>query len=220
MMINDEIENGINCLEINDKYIINDRMIEGKEVLVPIKEDETYKAIDELCAQLIRIRDYLLEHSSLAFMNSIVCSSSQKPIIGTQALDTCYGILFYNRSRKSGMVGHGMPSGLSAILYEMIKKVNDGSEQVIEFAFVPGFRNVDYNNLEGLTELQNGIVKFCPPNIRFVPFKGVVDTHFHENTLTYEFAFDVRTGTFVSSEVFFDEIDVNPRFKKKGSFGR
>lgn len=39
----------------------------------------------------------LIAHSNFANMDQVVVSTADKPIIGTQALDTCFGILLYDR---------------------------------------------------------------------------------------------------------------------------
>lgn len=191
--------------------------IDYKENFQLIEEIDPYKEIDMICAKLNRIKFSLLEQASLAGMGSVVESSVERPIIGTQALDTCYGILFYDRQAKKGLVGHGSPSGKVATLQEMIGKINDGNERVIECMIVPGFRNVDYGDIKGLNELVRALEEYCPSNIRFVSFPSNVtpEIKLHEPTLTYEFAFDTRNGKFVSNSIFFDELEVNPRFKSK-----
>lgn len=196
--------------------------IEKKEPLELIDEYDPYREIDELCAKLNRIKYSMLEEASLADMGRVVESSKERPIIGTQALDTCYGILFYDRVARKGLVGHGSPSGKIGTLYEMIGRLDDGTEKVVEFAIVPGFRNVNRGDLSGFMELQRELAENCPANISFIPFKGDLQVKLHEPTLTYEFGFDTRNGMSVSESIFFDEVEVNPRYKShsKGRFGK
>lgn len=54
--------------------------------------NDYYKAINE--------SNELITHSNIAGMDQVVVSTSDKPIIGTQALDTCFGILLYDRKNK------------------------------------------------------------------------------------------------------------------------
>ena len=39
-------------------------------------------------------------------MNSADISTFEKPIIGTQALATCFGVLLYDENQKIGIVAH------------------------------------------------------------------------------------------------------------------
>lgn len=202
-------------------YYNNLKKIETKEYLELIVEDDPYREIDIICAKLNRIKETLLKESSLAEMGCVVESSLERPIIGTQALDTCYGILFYDRKNKKGIVGHGTPSSKVATLYEMIQRIDDGTDKVVEYLIVPGFRNVDYHDVSGVDELLIGLHKYRPSNIRFVPFQIKIESFakLHKPTLTYEFAFDTRNGKFVSEELFFDETEVNPRYISKSHHG-
>lgn len=203
-----------------DFYYNDLKIIDKKDEFEFIEENNPYREIDEICAKLNRIKYSLLKKSGLAEMGCVVESSEERPIIGTQALDTCYGILFYDRSAKRGLVGHGSPSGKIGTLCEMISRIDDGTKRVVEYAFVPGFRNVDRRDLTGVTELQMVLGKKCPKNIRFIPFTRDLKIKLHEPTLSYEFAFDTRSGKSVSEELFFDEVEVNPRFKSKGRYGK
>ena len=44
--------------------------------------------------QAINESNELITHSNIAGMDQVVVSTSDKPIIGTQALDTCFGSYF------------------------------------------------------------------------------------------------------------------------------
>lgn len=207
---------------LDREYYYNDKIeINTKENLQFIIENDPYKEIDEICAKLNRIKNAMLEEASLAEMGCVVESSEDRPIIGTQALDTCYGILFYDRLNKKGVVGHGAPSSKVATLYEMIHRIDDGTEKVVEYLIIPGFRNVDYHDMSGVDELLRGLQKYCQSNIKFVPFQVKIEAFakLHKPTLTYEFAFDTRNGRFVSEELFFDETEVNPRYIPKSHHG-
>lgn len=60
--------------------------------------------------KIFKLKYILEQHANIAEMGEIVISSKDKPIIGTTALDTCFGIVFYDRNNKSGIVGHAAPS--------------------------------------------------------------------------------------------------------------
>lgn len=204
-----------------DIYYSDLKTIDKKEYIEPIDENDPYKEIDELCAKLNRIKCSLLEQTSLADMGCVVESSEERPIIGTQALDTCFGIMFYDRKNKKGIVGHGAPSSKVATLHEMIGRINDGTEKVVEYLIVPGFRNVDRRDMSGMDELLIGLKKYCPANIKFVPFSSSLESsvRLDKSTLSYEFAFDTRNGKFVNENIFFDETEVNPRYIPKSHHG-
>ncbi len=82
----------------------------------------------------------LKQYASLASMGNIVVSSKTKPIVGTTALDTCYGLVFYDRQNQKGIVGHATPSDKFKILSDMLKLLEKDKKQVIEYAFVSGYR--------------------------------------------------------------------------------
>lgn len=203
-----------------DKYYNDYIMIPEVDNNQLIEERDPYREIDEICAKLNRTRDSLLERASLAEMGEIVESSLEKPIIGTAALDTCYGILFYDRESKKGLVGHAIPSRKLDLLGNMINLLSDGENKTIEYLIVSGFRNENRGDRSGLEELRLELERLAPPNINFVLLMDQGNgVNLHNATLSYEFAFDVRSGKFVSDILFFDETDFNPRFKPKSHMG-
>lgn len=204
-----------------DRYNFdNKKIIKDTDSIKEIISYDPYENIDKICNMLNRIKYALLEKTSFAGLGCVVESSEKTPIIGTVALDTCYGILFYDRENKYGLVGHGLPSGKLRTLHKMINKINEGTEKVIEYIIVPGFRNVDRRDMSGLDELLDELEKLCPSNIKFVPLQtSKSDIKLDNRTLSYEFAFDTEIGEFVSSSIFFDECEVNPRFIRSGHRG-
>jgi len=207
-----------------DIYFDDYETIEKKDYSLEYKvEYNPYEEIDEICDKLNRIKCSMLEQASMAGMTCVVESSEERPIIGTQALDTCYGILFYDRQARYGVVGHGAPSSKVGTLYEMLRLIDDGTDKVVEFMIVPGFRNVDYKDLSGQQELLEEMMKYSRDSkVKFVPLKGDIQIKLHEPTLSYEFAFDTRNCKFVSDTIFFDETEVNPRYmpKSNGRYGK
>lgn len=153
--------------------------------------------------EAIRIKTILEQHANIAHMGGIVVSSKDRPIIGTTALDTCFGIILYDRKNKKGIVGHADNSGKIAILNSMIKLLEKNEKQVIEYGIVSGYRTQERKDYSGVTELLTYLETHCPPNIELVPFQnlGVQEC---SNMLAYEFAFDVNTGQDVASYLFYD----------------
>lgn len=63
-------------------------------------ENEMGSSLDKMLNeyyQHLNEGDQLIARSSIADMDQVVVSTPDKPIIGTMALDTCFGILFYDR---------------------------------------------------------------------------------------------------------------------------
>lgn len=208
------------CVLDTEKYYNDYTLIPEVDNNQLIEEIDPYKEFDEICAKLNRTRDALLERANIAEMGEIVESSLGKPIIGTAALDTCYGILFYDRESKKGFVGHAVSSRKLDILGSMINLLPDGENKTIEYLIVSGFRNENRGDFSGVEELMMELERLTPPNINFIPLvdqgNGV---NLHKATLSYEFAFDTRNGKFLSDIIFFDETDFNPRFKPKSHRG-
>lgn len=153
--------------------------------------------------ETFKIKYYLQQHASIAYMGEIVVSSPEKPIIGTTALDTCFGIVFYDRKNKKGIVGHAYESGKLATLRSMIDLLEKNDHQVIEYAIVPGYRNVERKDYSGATGLLNYLQEHCPTNIELRPFQNL-DVQVCSNVLAYEFAFEVNTGKNVGNYLFYD----------------
>lgn len=176
------------------------------------KEDNQFQLYDEYCDRMNHIKFQLLKKTALAEMGSVVESTKDNPIIGTQALDTCYGILFYDRKSKQGVCGHAVPSQLISVISEMMKWLN-GRSGNIEYMILPGFRNVERHDYRGLEELSDYLFKNVSEDIQLISFKDMRGgCSLHQDTLSYEFAFDTINGNFVTEYVFFDSIEHNPRY--------
>lgn len=164
---------------------------------------------------MMHYKKELASKSNLAFMGCVETSSPEKPIIGTQALVTCHGILFYDRARKFGVVGHGVTNSdknYQQVLLEMIEKFNDGEKHEVEYTIVPGYMNAKMEELKKTTtELIKYIEEFNSSKISFVPavLSAQVKLNLQMPIPGYEFAFDTETGKYVTDYLFFDENDNN-----------
>lgn len=161
---------------------------------------------NEYDEEAFKLKHFLEQHASIAHMGEIVMSSNAKPIIGTVALDTCFGIVFYDRKNKKGIVGHAAPSGKTATMQAMLNSLEKGNQQVIEYAIVSGYRNEERRDYSGVEELIEYLRKKCPPNIKLIPFDSL-NVQINYSTLTYEFAFDVNTGSNFANYLFYDGKD-------------
>lgn len=140
--------------------------------------------------------------------------SDEKNIIGTTALDTCYGIVFYDRNNKFGIVGHGTPDRKINTLGEMLNMLGE-DEKTIEYAIVLGYRNVERKDFSGEEEIINYLENYCPPNIKLVPLQSDLGIKVCSNCLAYEFAFDVNTSKIVTNGLFHNGVDNQDKHLKK-----
>lgn len=211
MSRNDEIVNDYRINEIIVKEQ-NDFKIEKNELCEEVIDDNPFRMYDEICDRMMQIKYELLKKSSLARMGGVVESTIERPIIGTQALDTCYGILFYDRKNKEGICGHAVPSKLTVVMAEMMDWL-EGRTGDIEFMILPGFRNVDKRDYSGLEELHEYMKERKPNGVNMVLMENRRGGfRLHQGTLSYEFAFDTEKGDFVTEYVFFEQIEHNPRY--------
>lgn len=206
--------------EIVDDYRIRDKRvddeifykIEKPDLNIEISEENPFQEYDAYCDKMNRIKYGMLKKTILAEMGRVVVSTKERPVIGTQALDTCYGILFYDRASKEGIVGHAVPGQLTSVLAEMMTWL-DGRVGIIEYMILPGFRNVDRHDYSGFNELRDYMLEHVPDNVKMTSLKDMRGGfRLHQESLSYEFAFNTSTGEFTTEYVFFDSIEHNPRY--------
>lgn len=190
----------------------NDKIQKKEDKNTLIEKKDEYTEADEYCDFMNAIKYSCLEKTNLAGIGEIVESTLERPVIGTQALDTCYGILFYDRKNKNGICGHAFPSQLLNVFSEMVDWLKD-KDGVIEYMILPGFRNVDRKDFRGVKVLDDYMLEHIPQNIKMVPIESRrTGFRLHQNTLSYEFAFDTEGGDFITEYVFFDPVEHNPRY--------
>lgn len=165
----------------------------------------------ELEEEAFKIKYELEKYARIAHMGEIIESTKQKPIIGTTALDTCYGVVLYDRTNKRAIVGHLPPSNRS-MLIEMLHRLDKDKKQEIEYAIVSGYRNIERKDYSGIEELLSILRTYCPPNVILKPFYDI-DFQVCSNVLAYEFAFEVNTGQNVGQYLFYDGEQKNKKYK-------
>ena len=148
--------------------------------------------------------DQLIARSSIADMDQVVVSTPDKPIIGTMALDTCFGILFYDRKNKFGICGHAVPYNTFGIIVEMLKQIPESTEGIIEYTIVPGYRAMKQKKFEREDEIQDILRNYMSinPKIHFTSLKTPLNPSMPNGLLCYDFAFDTIFGKDVTSIVF------------------
>ncbi len=154
--------------------------------------------------QAINESNELITHSNIAGMDQVVVSTSDKPIIGTQALDTCFGILLYDRKNKFGICGHADPYNTFGIIVEMLKQIPESTEGIIEYTIVPGYRTMKQKKFEREDEIQDILRNYMSinPKIHFTSLKTPLNPSMPNGLLCYDFAFDTISGRDVTSIVF------------------
>ena len=160
----------------------------------------------------LELNEQLKEQTILAPLNKIVFSSEDKHIIGTSGLATCYGLVFYDAKKKLGMVSHASPSKCLSLLKIMMYYLKTQEKGEINYAFIPGYDNVLRNDFTILRELEDYLFSNAANNIDFI-YLNDLDIYFHKDTESYEFAFDVNTGTSVSNILFNKDIPADNKRK-------
>lgn len=155
---------------------------------------------------------------NLVSMDTADISTIDKPIIGTQALATCFAILLYERTKKMALVAHASVNYYKALM-NLIELIDNSSENIFEYLIIPGYYSLQedhYGIYKKLFKLFN-YTEFL--NSKFVPFRKYKKLEeiikLDKKTLSYEFAFDARTGKFVNNKVYFgiEYLEINDKTK-------
>lgn len=126
-------------------------------------------------------------------------------------MDTCIGVLFYNKETKKGIICHISPDCTFVMTYKVLEVLLENSSKEHskwEYLIVDGFRNVDRKDTKRSEYIHSQIQKFAIkyPNINLKSFEQV-NKKLHAGTLSYEFAFDTLSGQFVTDELFYNPLD-------------
>ena len=150
----------------------------------------------------------------LVSMDEVDILSLDKPIIGTQALATCVGVLLYSEKHKRAIVAH-VSSDYGNVLNNIIDMIfiNDLIDDKIYYCIIPGFYKEHYNVVKGLTEF------FEKYSDLFYPMSYDITRNCYrvdKDTNSKEFAFDSLKGIFVTNDVLFGEeyIKINNKYHK------
>lgn len=156
----------------------------------------------------------LTKKFKLVSMDEVDISSIEKPIIGTQALATCVGVLLYSKMHKKALVAH-VSSDYNNILNNIVDMIfiNDLIDDKLYYCVIPGFYKEHYGVVKGLTEF------FEKYSDLFYPMSDDITRNCYrvdKDTNSKEFAFDSLKGIFVTNEVLFGEeyIKINNNYHK------
>lgn len=146
----------------------------------------------------MKMKENMTREFILVGMGKAEISTEDKPIIGTQALATCIGVLLYSEEMKKAIVAHVAPAQTD-IIQPIVKLMIDNNlvDTPIKCMIIPGYYEEHY-----------GTKQFLEKNFKcYKPFesKEITDNSVRTNEefTSREFAFDTRTGKFVTDQVFF-----------------
>lgn len=140
------------------------------------------------------------KHFKMVHMDEIDISNETFPIIGTQALGPCVGILVYSEEHKRAIVAHIADNTLDyfPLLLDIIYAYNLTTSK-LKYKVIEGYYENGYKIAEVLEQQFRSL-----PNL-FIPFDALKDNAINkdDSTTSREFAFNASTGEFVTEKVFF-----------------
>lgn len=139
----------------------------------------------------------------LVGMNDAKISTEEKPIIGTDALATCLGVLLYSEEKKQAIVAHVSSNPIPA-LDKIFQIMIDNKLLKTQFKYKIFFGYykdaAEYYQVEDI--LEKHFKDFIPFDEEEIPTDAI-------NTVlplgANEFAFDASTGKFVTNKVLFGQ---------------
>ena len=134
----------------------------------------------------------------LVGMNDAKISTDDKPIIGTDALATCIGLLLYNEEDKLAIVAHVAPDNIEAIdkVFQIITK-NQLRHIKFKYLIIPGYYKEHYDTID---LIKKHMTDFTPFDLSQIPENAI---RRNEEATSHEFAFDASTGKFITDKVLF-----------------
>ena len=150
-------------------------------------------------------KELLYNKFKLVGMNEADISTKDKPIIGTNGLSTCVGVLLYCEEKKQAIVAHSSSDWESIILqiYQLISEHNL-INSTFKYVIFPGYYKSHYNTLYYISSI-------FKDDKHFVPFKEIPDNAILINNEEFHnsFAFDSESGKFVTNKIFNDKTYLN-----------
>ena len=149
-------------------------------------------------------KENLTRKLKLVNMKEVDISTLEKPIIGTQALATCMGVLLYNEEHKKAIVAHSS-SDWKSIAHQTLSLVFEHglNSSVTKYKIIPGYYPEHYQVADSLEEVYRSLKPM------FIPFdeNEITDSSIQvdEETTSCRFAFDSLSGKFVTQYVYFGE---------------
>ena len=143
-------------------------------------------------------------------MNNVQISTDDKPIIGTDSLATCTGVLLYSETKKRAIVAHVASDTKNIFLKSLELAYENGlNNYLIKYKIISGYYFNHYETKKELEFLYSSIPNLLIPfNEKDIPENAIIKD---EKTPSLKFAFDASTGKFVTDKIYFGKeyIDIN-----------
>ena len=150
----------------------------------------------------------------LVGMNNVDISTLEKPIIGTNGLATCVGVLLYNEDKKVAIVAH-LSSEWKETLEEMFKLISKYKldSSAIKYTVISGYYPNHYNIKEKVEDAFESVYPI------FIPFDkneiGNKAIEVVEEISEKRFVFDSISGKFVTELIDFDQVVDTNEYQNK-----
>ena len=176
---------------------------------IQLKINPVEKYLQDLLETSIKARTELKNHATMAHMNQVVVSTPENYIVGTEALATCTGILFYNKALKKGICGHAGPNSGMQITMEMLKHIDPNEDPNWEYTIVSGYDAAKKSSDKDYEDIKKtlALVQKVYPHIKFKPISQSIRPHLDSKLFCYNFAFDVLHELDVSYQMFDKEAE-------------
>lgn len=152
-------------------------------------------------------KEELLQKLTLVRMNHFGIATLDKPIIGTNSLATCLGLLLYDEKDKMAIVAHIRSGDPNIAMKKVVEFVRENKLEFTSFKYKI-FDGYYQDTAEAYHTKETIINRYIKLNLFFaVPFKEeeIPSTALLKDPAlpANEFYFDVQTGRFVTEEVQF-----------------
>ena len=143
-------------------------------------------------------KELLTKKFILVGMDDTKISTKEKPIIGTQALATCIGVLLYDEENKVAIVAHISSEPIPIIdkIFNLIMK-NKLYNNKLKYKIITGY----YEGRPDIKKILEAHFKdFIPLEETLITSNAVITD---DKIPSRQFAFDASSGKFVSDKVLF-----------------
>ena len=136
-------------------------------------------------------------------MDDAMISTDEKPIIGTEALATCTGVLIYCEELKKAIVAH-ISSDYNKTIDRIFKLIIDNKlyRFPLKYKIILGAD-------KGKAANYHGIIAYLEKHFKEFPMIEYRDLYQNDimtdKNFSNQFAFDASKGIFVTDRVFFDK---------------
>lgn len=136
-------------------------------------------------------------------MDDAMVSTEKKPIIGTQALATCTGIVIYCEKNKKAIVAHLSSDNYKETMNKVFELININKLNIFSLKY-----KIIYGGDRGEAAIERGVINYIKMQFRVSLVEEYDEllldgVRFDVNTDSNEFAFDASSGKFVTDKVLF-----------------